>query len=318
VNNLTKKTVFVLLVAYVIVISGCSSNQQLIIDDSSQHNPWNHLNFYNNPDNFQFAIIGDIEGGRRDGVFEEAIDDLNLMKPEFVMSVGDLVHGYYSKSIDKLRPEHDNINALINKLDMPFFYVPGNHDNTNELCLNEWIARYGKTYYHFIYKDVLFLCLDSQDPPDAHRTSNFSDKQLAYFQKVLTKYKNVRWTILFLHQPMWLNSPNNNDKNHTWAKMQKLLGERSYTVFCGHYHRYLKSIKNDMNHYILSTTGGGAQKAESTERAEKPAGVEYCNFDHIMWITMTKEGPLVTNILLDGIFNDEPCKATENQSKTWY
>ena len=317
-KNLTAKAAFVLLSVVAVVISGCRSNQDLIIDDSSQHNPWTHLNMYNDPANFRFAIIGDITGRRREGVLEDAIVKLNLLKPEFVMSVGDLIQGY-TEDVDKLQAQHDNIDGLFNQLDMPFFYVAGNHDNTNEVCLEVYLARHGRTYYHFVYKDVLFLCLDTQDPPKSHKTTNVSDEQLAYIKKVLSRHKDVRWTCIFFHQPMWIETPSNKDVRNVWPQIVNLLGDRNYTVFSGHYHRYLKEVKNGMNHYILSLTGaGGFQKGELIARAEKPAGVEYCNFDHIMWVTMTDEGPLVSNILLEGIYNDEPCKPTESQYEAWY
>jgi hypothetical protein len=57
--------------------------------------PWTSENFKNNPNNFQFAIIGDRGGGASPkGVYERAIEQLNLLQPEFVMSVGDFVEGY--------------------------------------------------------------------------------------------------------------------------------------------------------------------------------------------------------------------------------
>ena len=33
--------------------------------------------------------------------------------------------------------------------------------------------------------------------------------------------------------------------------------------------------------------------------------VEYGEFDHIAYVTMTKNGPVVANILLDGILSDD-------------
>ena len=52
-----------------------------------------NLDFQNNPDDFQFAVIGDRAGGYRPGVFPVAVDLLNLLQPEFVLSVGDFIEG---------------------------------------------------------------------------------------------------------------------------------------------------------------------------------------------------------------------------------
>src|SRR5579863_6918860 len=57
-------------------------------------NPWTNLGFNNQQRNFQFAIITDRTGGHRPGVFAAAVQKINLMQPEFVISVGDLIEGY--------------------------------------------------------------------------------------------------------------------------------------------------------------------------------------------------------------------------------
>ena len=57
--------------------------------------PWTSENFRNDPDNFQFAIIGDRTGGANvQRTFELAMDQLNLLQPEFVINVGDIIEGY--------------------------------------------------------------------------------------------------------------------------------------------------------------------------------------------------------------------------------
>ena len=60
---------------------------------------------------------------------------------------------------------------MLGELDMRFFKTPGNHDIANTTAKEEWRERYGATYYYFIYKDVLFMVLDTEynrpaPPPD--------------------------------------------------------------------------------------------------------------------------------------------------------
>src|SRR3954452_19790607 len=73
-----------------------------------QKHPWTNLNFNNDPDRFQFAIVGDRTGRHRPGVFEKGIEKLNLLQPEFVMSVGDLIEGY-TKDQAEIDEEWDEI-----------------------------------------------------------------------------------------------------------------------------------------------------------------------------------------------------------------
>ena len=278
------------IVIIAIALTGCSD----LTIKQEKKNPWTHLNLYNDPANFQFAIVADRTGWMRPGVFEKAVESLTLLKPEFVMSVGDLIEGY-NEDEAKIMAQWNEFDSMVNKLEMPFFYVPGNHDVTNEVMAKIWRKKMGRLYYHFLYHNVLFLCIDSEDPPQAHEADNIGDKQMKYFKKVLAAYPNVRWTLLFLHKPMW-----HRDKG-SWAKMEKLLADREYTVFTGHEHRYQKEIRNGRRYYALATTGG----VGSGENGQLE-GIEKGQFDHIVWVTMTDDGPVMTNLMLDGIFDDYP------------
>ena len=122
--------------------------------------PWTDLDFYNDPSNFQFALVSDNTGSMRPGIFEKGIEKLNLMLPEFVLSVGDLIQGY-TQDTAQIRAEWADFSQKIDKLKVPFFYLPGNHDITNLVMQKEWEDRFGRRYYSFTYKDVLFIILDS-------------------------------------------------------------------------------------------------------------------------------------------------------------
>src|SRR5262245_53406607 len=59
-----------------------------------ERNPWTSLQMNNSGDDFQFAIVSDRTGAHRAKVFSRAVDQLNLLQPEFVLCVGDLIEGY--------------------------------------------------------------------------------------------------------------------------------------------------------------------------------------------------------------------------------
>ena len=57
--------------------------------------PWTGKQFQNDPAEFQFAIIGDRTGGANvQDTFKLAMGQLNLLQPEFVINVGDMIEGY--------------------------------------------------------------------------------------------------------------------------------------------------------------------------------------------------------------------------------
>ncbi|MBT8222615.1 MAG: metallophosphoesterase, partial [Eudoraea sp.] len=132
----------------------------IYIDIPTAQKPWNHIEWNESPEQFQFAIVTDRTGGHRPGVFPVGIKKLNLLQPEFVMSVGDLIEGYTRDTV-RLNAEWKEFMGFIEPLQAPFFYVPGNHDFTNEVMEAKWNELFGVSYYHFVYKDVLFLCLNS-------------------------------------------------------------------------------------------------------------------------------------------------------------
>ena len=164
--------------------------------------PWTHLELNNDPRNFQFAVVTDRTGGHRPGVFMDAVNKLNLLQPEFVMSVGDLIEGYTTDTAELIR-QWEEFDGFVNQLQMPFFYVPGNHDITNQVMEDLWKERLGPTYYAFEYADVLFLCLNSEDQRRGAGRGTISDRQFEWIKKELAAHPDVRWTLLFLHQPLW-------------------------------------------------------------------------------------------------------------------
>ncbi|HQP97501.1 MAG TPA: metallophosphoesterase family protein, partial [bacterium] len=95
-------------------------------------NPWTHLEFKNNPADFQFAVISDRGGGERPGIFDKTMPKINLLQPEFVMSVGDLMEGYSEDKNEVVR-QWNELDGYVSQLEMPFFYVTGNHDYTNPM-----------------------------------------------------------------------------------------------------------------------------------------------------------------------------------------
>lgn len=280
-------SLFLIVTIVLLAITGCSHNH-FIPDTISDANPWTHLNINNSKDRFQFAIVADRTGTLRPGVFADAVQKINHLQPDFVMSIGDLVEGK-DEDVNVLVAQWDEFDAMVEKLEMPFFYLTGNHDLTSEKAIQLYEQRRGRTYYHFIYKDVLFLCMNSEDIPT--KSGGIRDEQIEYFAEVLKKYPKAAWVCVFIHKPIWQKKDANG-----WQKIALLLSDRNHTVFSGHHHRYAKVLYNGVNYYKLATTGA---KSLLT-------GTQQGRFDHIMWITFDGGGPRIANLSLDGIFGDDP------------
>ena len=267
--------------------------------------PWTSLAIDDDPSNFDFLVVTDRTGEHRDHVFRDAMPKLNLLRPAFVMSVGDLIEGY-TEDRAELEAQWDEFEGFIDALGMPFFYLPGNHDVSNDVMAEVWRERFGASYYHFRYKDVLFLALNSElfsmvsKPGTPVGGPDKPAEQMAYIEKVLAANRDARWTLVFVHQPFW-DYP---EIHPDWLRVEEWLETRPYTVFAGHLHEYTLHRRNDRDYVTLATTGGGSPMR----------GVLYGEFDHVMQVSMREEGPVLANVLLDGIHGvgvrDEDLRAT--------
>jgi hypothetical protein len=256
---------------------------------SGEQKPWSDKPFLNDDKQFQFVVVTDRTGGQRDGIFEQAVQKINLMRPEFVMSVGDLVEGYLDNEAQNQR-EWDYFNGMVNDLDMRFFYLPGNHDIWSDFSRQAWEKRFGTSYYHFVYQDVLFLAINSEDG----RSTTMGQEQVDYFLKVLEEHQEVSWTMVFTHKPLWYYE-DVSDRSTGWKPIEEALKKRQHTVFAGHRHRYLSFPRNNTRYIQLATTGGGSDLS----------GPIHGRFDHFVWVTMTEDGPTIANILLDGVLDQD-------------
>lgn len=261
-------------------------------------NPWTSLNANASPEQFQFLVVSDRTGGHRGNVFSRAVQQVNLLQPEFVMSVGDLIEG--AGTAEANRTQWEEFDRYAKQFKMPFFYCPGNHDAQSLIKTDVWTERLGRRYYHFKYKECLFIVMNSQDfeaddpkdPPKQQRGLRVGKRQRDYLEAALKENPQVQWTFLFIHHPVWAGR----DITETgWLEVEKILAGRQYTFFCGHVHRYQKYVRNGMNYYQLATTGGGSALR----------GIEYGEFDQVGWVTVTKDGPVLANILLNGVVKDD-------------
>jgi hypothetical protein len=283
--------------------------------------PWTHEDFDAAPGKFTFALFADLTGGERAGVFEVAVEQLRLLRPELIVNVGDLIEG---GTIDRARlnAEWDSFDRRAQRARGPVFYLGGNHDLTNPVMWDVWEERYGRRYYHFVYRDALFLILDTEDNPaefqwhadkvrnaalervdaegwgvlpetgygklEERRTGRIGAAQADYFREVITRNPDVVHTFVLLHKPAW-----ERPGEESFARIEAALADRPYTVFYGHEHTYQHEVRNGRDYIGLGTTGG-------YQNSSKPMAV-----DHLTLVTVAPDGVDIANLRLSGIFGKD-------------
>ncbi|WNC72999.1 metallophosphoesterase [Thalassotalea psychrophila] len=268
----------------------------------------------------RFAIIGDLTGGERSGVFNVGAQSIYAMKPDFIMSIGDLIEGG-TEDIAKMDKEWSTFNKNLNNRDLEFYPTVGNHDISNNVMRQWYEEKVGPRYYHFVYKNALFLVLDSEDftdvffeelktkrndaikvykkdprdfayteyaQMDERKFGEISAEQKEYMVNAIKENQDVRWTFLFMHKPVWQDK-----KEQHFKQIEQALSESDYTVFNGHVHSYEHTERLGKDYIQLATTGG-EMNAQS--------GI---NMDHIMWVALKDKTPSYLNIKLNGMINKE-------------
>lgn len=250
--------------------------------------PWTDKPLVYADGKFHFVVVADRTDRTRQWVFEDAVKKINLLQPDFVICVGDLVQGY-TNDRQKAIEQWNEFNAIVGLLDMRFFYVAGNHDTSknNPGMRALWRELYGPKYYYFIYKNVLFMILHSQET----REDCIGKIQADWAVAVLDKYPTVKETFIFVHYPLWQDEYLN--KYQELRPLFRQLNRRNHTIFAGHEHAYMKFEKNKHRYFRMSTTGG-----------ENSIG-ELGRFDHFIWVSVFKDRPSIfANIMLDRIADE--------------
>jgi hypothetical protein len=278
--------------------------------------PWTAVPPASSGGNFTFTIFGDRTGMAYPGRMEKAFAMVNS---QFIISVGDNVEGYTRdpQAIDRMWSDFDSIVTASKKV---FFRLPGNHDLSNDVMKQAYIKRYGREYYSFVYQNVLFLAIDTEDPPSnmtvewetrtgqylkqiqdvskddpakAQRmviertdqcdpealhlsqgadlaSTNISETQVNYVQKVLRENPNVKWTFVLMHRPGWRTPPSAN-----FARIQKFLADRNYTVIAGHFHQYKKEMIDGHEYYTMGPTAALARCDHSQDDFDQVLDVRF-------------------------------------------
>jgi 3',5'-cyclic AMP phosphodiesterase CpdA len=266
-------------------------------------------------DVFHFVVFGDRTGGPAEGikVLAQAVEDANLLDPDLVMTVGDLVNGY--NQTEPWMKQMEEFQATMGKLNMPWFPVAGNHDiywrkdarNPEAKPPREheesYEKHFGPLWYWFEHKNTGFLTIFSDEGHPDGRPRDFGDReqqqisktQLGWIAAELEKMKRLQHVFVFLHHPYWWGEryPGSN-----WDEVHQLLVKNGNVraVLAGHIHqmRY-DGVRDGIGYYALATTGGSLTP-----------GMEYEYFGLLHQfnvVTVRSNGFQMASIPVGGVFD---------------
>ncbi|MBN1251780.1 MAG: metallophosphoesterase [Bacteroidales bacterium] len=172
---------------------------------------------FESKNDFKFVFITDIhlqnELNATDG-FIKAIDSINKINPDFVITGGDLVMDVANQTFERSDSLFNLYSTISKKIKMPIFNTIGNHDvfgyykecgikkNHPEFGKKMFEHRIGKTYYRFQHKNWQFFILDAIEITDSFNYAGKIDSvQVLWLKNQLDSIDENSPIVIVTHMP---------------------------------------------------------------------------------------------------------------------
>jgi hypothetical protein len=197
-----------------------------------------------------FAVIGDRTGDHQPGVYEEAVAEIERLRPDFVVTVGDMIEGYSQDTV-LLNKQWDEYFKIVKPFTTPVYFTPGNHDITYSAQEPVYRERVGEPYHSFDVDGIHFVSLDVSR---WEASDQLPKEQLDWLTNDLVKNQSAAYKIVIFHKPFWYNSLASG-KPDTLHSLFVKYGVNA--VFNGHFHQYFSATYDGIKYTTFSSSGGG-------------------------------------------------------------
>ena len=189
------------------------------------------------------------------GTLQEAIAKVKALpnKPAFMLHTGDITHLSKPK-------EFDDAAQVIGSVGLDVHYVPGEHDNLDEVPLKSYLERYGKNtkgtgWYSFDQNGIHFIGLNNVMNLKAGGMGMLGPEQLAWLADDVKGLSASTPIVVFAHIPLWTISKDwgwGTEDSEQALSMLKRFG--SVTVLNGHIHQLMQKTEGNVAFHTARST----------------------------------------------------------------
>lgn len=195
-------------------------------------------------DNFEVIVFSDPQPRDHQEISyirDDIVSELVGTRAVLGITLGDIMYDDLSL--------YDRYNAIVSEIGIPFYNVPGNHDENYDSpddrhALETFKRHFGPNYYSFDYGKVHFVVLDDveylgkNEKGNPHYQGKIGEKQLTWLKNDLSFVPEDRLIVLTMHIPLVTTYGDGSAINVTDRELlfNELMDRKHVLALAGHMH----------------------------------------------------------------------------------
>jgi len=204
---------------------------------------------------FRFSILGDRTGKADQAVYAQTWAEIDRLRPDFVINVGDTIQGTDDQTAEAEWKEIRGFLARYKRY--PFYFVAGNHDIWSDYSRKLFERETGRPpTYSFDYQNAHFVVLDNS------RSWELAPDQLQFLEDDLKRNRTRDPKFVFFHQPFWILPVKLRSRSFELDRLAREYGV-DY-VISGHGHQFVRLELDGIAYVEIGSSGANIGEAWKT------------------------------------------------------
>ncbi len=209
---------------------------------------------------------------------DRLINEIKGCSPDILILPGDIIEGTWNSREWKehtfdseeslqgfLNNQWDEVLSILDRLDVPIWIAPGNHDISSytpgymDIVREVFVSRAGEPFHAKSFKNYGFLFLNTNISDSTGTKYSLDEEQVQWLKDELSSSSH-KADFLFLHHPVWygglrVHPGNTNMEPFDWMQeVHPILSEKVKFVFAGdggtRFNFLFYEIRDDIHYYV--------------------------------------------------------------------